>query len=254
MELGLEGLGVLVTGGAGGIGAATVRAFAEEGARVAIHYRSSREAAEQLARETGGVALAADLTREDEAEAVVAEAIAGLGRLDVCVANAGVVIGEDVPIWEMTVERFRAGVDGNLLATWLTCRAFLRHVRSTRTGSIVLVGSTAGIHGEAGHSEYAAAKGAINTGLLRTLKNEIAQIAPAGRVNAVAPGWTATPRTAATLDDATVERVTRTFALRKVATPEEIARTVVWVSSAAAGHTTGALLPVDGGMEGRVLW
>jgi 3-oxoacyl-[acyl-carrier protein] reductase len=154
----------------------------------------------------------------------------------------------------MSLERFRAGIDGNLVAPWLTCRAFLRHVRTTRTGSIVLVGSTAGIHGEAGHGEYAAAKGAINTGLVRTLKNEIAQIAPAGRVNVVAPGWTATPRTAPTLDDATIDRVTRTYALRKVATPEEVARTIVWASSAAAGHTTGALLTVDGGMEGRILW
>ena len=165
MELGLAGRGVLVTGGAGGIGAATVRAFAAEGARVAIHYRSSGEAAEALARATDGVALRADLTYEHETEALVAQAVEALGRLDVCVANAGVHDPQHVPIWESSLERFRAGIDGNLVTTWLTCRAFLRHVRTTGTGSLVLVGSTAGIHGEAGHAEYAAAKGAINVGL-----------------------------------------------------------------------------------------
>ena len=102
--------------------------------------------------------------------------------------------------------------------------------------------------------EYAAAKGAINVGLVRTLKNEIVQVAPRGRVNVVAPGWTATPMVAETLDDAMVQRATRTYALRKVATPEEVASAIVWVASPAAGHTTGELIPVSGGMEGRVIW
>jgi 3-oxoacyl-[acyl-carrier protein] reductase len=254
MDLGLEGLGVLITGGTGGIGAATVRAFAAEGARVAIHYRSSSGAADALARETGGVALAADLTVEEEADVLVPRAVAALGRLDVCVANAGFFDERPTPIWESSLERFRAGVDGNLTATWLTCRAFLRHVRDTGAGSIVLVGSTAGIHGEAGHAEYAAAKSAINVGLAKTLKNEIVQIAPLGRVNVVAPGWTATPMVADALTDAMVERATRTYALRKVATPDDVARAIVWVSSSAAGHTSGEVIAVSGGMEGRVLW
>jgi 3-oxoacyl-[acyl-carrier protein] reductase len=172
----------------------------------------------------------------------------------VCVANAGVHDPQHVPIWESSLARFRAGIDGNLVTTWLTCRAFLRHVRQTGVGSLVLVGSTAGIHGEAGHAEYAAAKGAINVGLVRTLKNELAQIAPLGRVNVVAPGWTATPMAAAVLDEPTIERVTRTYALRKVAAPEDVANAIVWVASDAAAHTTGALITVDGGMEGRVLW
>jgi 3-oxoacyl-[acyl-carrier protein] reductase len=254
VDLGLEGLGVLVTGGAGGIGAATVRAFAAEGARAAIHYRSSAEAASALARDTGGVALAADLTVEEEADALVPRAVEALGRLDICVANAGVFDARPTPIWESSVERFRAGVEGNLVTTWLTCRAFLRHVRTTGTGSIVLVGSTAGIFGEAGHAEYAAAKSAINDGLARTLKNEIVRIAPQGRVNVVAPGWTVTPLVAPSLDREAVERATRTYALRKVATPEDVARAIVWISSPAAGHTTGEVLAVAGGMEGRMLW
>ncbi len=235
MQLGLEGLGVLVTGGAGGIGAATVRAFAAEGARVAVHYRSSAEAAEALAAEVGGVVLRADLAIEAEADALVPAAVAALGRLDVCVANAGAFDATPTPIWESSLERFRAGIEANLVTTWLTCRGFLRHVKETGEGSLVLVGSTAGIVGEAGHAEYASAKGAINVGLVRTLKNEIVQIAPRGRVNVVAPGWTATPMVAETLDDAMVQRATRTYALRKVATPEEVASAIVWVASPRAG-------------------
>src|SRR3954471_21499653 len=98
MDLGLAGKGVLVTGGAGGIGTATVRAFAAEGARVAIHYRSSGEAAAALARETGGVALQANLRDEAEQEARVRAAVGALSRLDVCVANAGVWSQESLPL------------------------------------------------------------------------------------------------------------------------------------------------------------
>src|SRR3989337_987864 len=100
MDTGLSGKGVLVTGGAGGIGSAVVRAFAAEGARVAVHYRSSGEAAVRLPPQVGGLALAADLTVEAEADALVPAAVAALGRLDVAVANAGVWPSADVPAWE----------------------------------------------------------------------------------------------------------------------------------------------------------
>jgi 3-oxoacyl-[acyl-carrier protein] reductase len=99
METGLAGKGVLVTGGAGGIGSACVRAFAAEGARVAIHYRTSRERAEELARETGGMALQADLTQEDEVAALFEEAERSLGSVDVCAAVAGFWPREDEPVW-----------------------------------------------------------------------------------------------------------------------------------------------------------
>ncbi|HZT54099.1 MAG TPA: SDR family NAD(P)-dependent oxidoreductase, partial [Gaiellaceae bacterium] len=98
MDTGLAGKGVLVTGGAGGIGSACVRAFAAEGARVAIHYRTSRERAEALAAETGGVALPADLTREEEVDRLFEQAEAALGGLQVCAAVAGVWPREDVPV------------------------------------------------------------------------------------------------------------------------------------------------------------
>ena len=202
MDLGLAGKGVLVTGGAGGIGAATVRAFAAEGARVAIHYRSSGAEAERLAAETGGIPLQADLTGEAAADALIPAAVEALGRLDVCVANAGVWSTESVPVVDMSLDRFRHVVDGNLTATFLTCRAYLRHVREVGEGSIVMVGSTSGIFGEEGNAEYAAVKSGICFGLARSLKNEIVRFAPRGRVNVVAPGWTVTPMVVELLDEA----------------------------------------------------
>ena len=114
----------------------------------------------------------------------------------------------------------------------------------------MLIGSTAGRFGEAGHADYASAKAAIGQGLLLSLKNELA---PA-RVNVVAPGWTVSPMTEASLTDAVVAHVTATMALSKVARAEDVARTVVWLcSERAAGHVTGEVVTVAGGMEGRLL-
>jgi len=254
MELGLEGTAALVTGGAGGIGAATVRALAAEGARVAVHYHSSRAEAERLAGEIGGVALQADLRDEAAADALIPAAVERLGRLDACVANAGTWDPEDAPVAQMSLDRWRATIESNLTATFLTARAYLRHVATANAGSLVLVGSTSGIFGEAGHADYSSAKAAMTHGLLPSLKNEIVRAAPSGRVNLVAPGWTVTPMTEGELTQETVDRVTATMALRKVATADDIARAIVFLCSpVAAGHVTGQVITVAGGMEGRLL-
>jgi 3-oxoacyl-[acyl-carrier protein] reductase len=254
MDLALEGTAALVTGGAGGIGTATARALAAEGVRVAVHYHSSAAAAEQLAEEIGGVALQADLREEAAADALVPDAVAALGRLDACVANAGTWDPEDVPVARMSLERWRATLDANLTAAFLTARSYLRHVESTGGGSLVLVGSTAGIFGEAGHADYSASKAGITHGLLPSLKNEIVRSAPLGRVNLVAPGWTVTPMTEKDLTQETVDRVTATMALRKVATADDVARAIVFLCSPlAAGHVSGQVITVAGGMEGRLL-
>jgi 3-oxoacyl-[acyl-carrier protein] reductase len=253
MELIEKGSVVLVTGGAGGIGAAVVRGFAAEGARVVVHYHSSKEAADALAREVGGVALGADLRDEAAADALVPAAVEALGRLDVCVANAGVWPEPDEPVWELPLARWEETLRANLTATFLTARAFLRHVATTGRGSLVMIGSTAGRFGEAGHSDYAAAKGAIMTGLLLSLKNEAARIGDGVRVNVVAPGWVATPMSRSALEDrARVERALSTMALKKVATPEDIAAQVMALASdRLSGHLTGQVVTVAGGMEGR---
>src|SRR5437870_4049731 len=131
-----------------------------------------------------------------------------------------------------------------------------------KRGNAVLIASTAAVFGEAGHADYAAAKSAMAFGLTRSLKNEIAQLAPTtrdycgGRVNCVCPGWTIVPRTAAKLRDTkAVRRVTATMALKKVARPEDIASAVVFFASdLLAGHITGETIVIAGGMEGRLLW
>ena len=256
MDTGLAGKRVLVTGASGGIGAATARAFAAEGCRVAVHYHRGRERAEAVAAELeGAVVVQADLTREDDAERLFAEVVEELGGVDVCAAVAGVWPSEDVPVGELGLDRWRSTLDANLTATFLTARGFLREVERTGHGSLVMVASTAGLVGEAGHADYAAAKAAISGGLLRSLKNEIVRVAPLARVNVVAPGWTESPMTRGSLADETlVNRISRTMALRKVAQPEDVARQIVVLASdELSGHVTGQVVVVAGGMEGRVL-
>jgi 3-oxoacyl-[acyl-carrier protein] reductase len=255
METGLHGKGVVVTGGAGGIGSACVRAFAAEGARVVVHYNTSKERADELADELdGAVAIGADLTDAGQVDRLFDEARAALGSIDVCAAVAGVWPRADEPVWEMSLERWEDTVRSNLTVTFLTARGFLREVARTGQGNLVLVGSTAGRFGEAGHADYAAAKSALQVGLLLSLKNEIVRVAPRGRVNAVAPGWTYSPMTRGALDPAVVDRISRTMALRKVATADDIARAVVVLASdELSGHITGELVTVAGGMEGRTL-
>ena len=255
MESGLNGKTVLVTGGAGGIGSACVRAFAAEGANPVIHFLTNEERAESLAAESRGVALRADLTIESEVEGLFERAVQEMGRIDVLVANAGRWPSQDEPLWEMSLQRWRETMAINLDGVFLCCRAFLRHVESTKEGNIVLISSTAGVFGEAGHADYASAKSALAGGLLKSLKNEIVRIAPNGRVNAVCPGWTQTEMTKAELqDEALVARVTRTMSLNKVGQAEDIAHAVVALASdEISGHVTGEAITVAGGMEGRVL-
>jgi 3-oxoacyl-[acyl-carrier protein] reductase len=255
VETGLSGKGVLVTGASGGIGAACARAFAAEGARVAVHYHRGEERARAVAGELDGApVLGADLTDEQEVDRLFRETREALGRIEVCAAVAGVWPAEDVPVWQLPLERWERTLRQNLTSTFLTARGFLREVERNRAGSLVLVGSTAGIVGEAGHADYAAAKSAILGGLLLSLKNEVVRVAPRARVNAVAPGWTESPMTRGHVDPESVRRVSRTMALRKVARPEDVARQVVVLASDdLSGHVTGQVVVVAGGMEGRVL-
>lgn len=255
MDSGLAGKRVLVTGASGGIGAACAEAFAAEGARVFVHYHRGRDRAEAVAARIGGAPVAAaDLTSQEETDALFARAVGELGGLDVCAAVAGVWPTEDVPVWELPLERWEQTLAQNLRATFLTARGFLREVARSGHGSLVMVASTAGLFGEAGHADYAAAKSAIAGGLLLSLKNEVVRVAPRARVNVVAPGWTRSPMTREALDEGTLDRVTRTMALRKVATPDDVAQQVVVLASdELSGHVSGQVVTVAGGMEGRLL-
>src|SRR6266508_2515253 len=251
METGLAGKRVLVTGASGGIGAACAREFAAEGCEIVAHYNRGVDRAEALAAELRNVQLVpADLTDEEDVDRLFAAA----GPLDVCAAVSGVWPRYDVPVWELPLSRWEETVRANLTATFLTARGFLRGVAQRGHGSLVLVGSTAGLFGEAGHADYAAAKSAIVRGLLLSLKNEIVRVAPRARVNAVAPGWTESPMTRGLVDDAEVLRISRTMALRKVARPEDVARQVVVLASdELSGHVSGQVVTIAGGMEGRVI-
>ncbi len=255
MESGLRGKGVVVTGASGGIGAACARLFAAEGANVLVHFHRGSERADILSAELGGAPTAqADLTNEDDVERLFATARSELGTVDVCAAVAGVWPAEDLSVWELPLERWEETLRQNLTATFLTARGFLREVARNGHGSLVLVGSTAGRFGEAGHADYAAAKSAVQGGLLLSLKNEITRVAPRARVNAVAPGWTESPMTRGLVDADAVHRISRTMALRKVAQPEDVAAQVVLLASdVLTGHVSGEVVTVAGGMEGRVV-
>jgi 3-oxoacyl-[acyl-carrier protein] reductase len=232
METGLAGKRVLVTGASGGIGAACARAFAAD-----------------LAREIGAAhSVGADLTKEGE----VSELFQRAAPLQVCAAVAGAWPSEDLPVWQLPLRRWRETIDVNLTATFLTARGFLDQLEGD--GALILVGSTAGLLGEAGHADYAAAKSALLGGFLLSLKNEAIRKSSGVRVNAVAPGWTESPMTRGHVSDEQVRRLSRTMALRKLAQPEDVAaQVVVLASDRLSGHVTGQVVTVAGGMEGRVV-
>jgi 3-oxoacyl-[acyl-carrier protein] reductase len=258
MDLGLGGKAVMVTGASGAIGGAIARAFALEGARVIVHYNRGKERAERLVAELGPdhLALQADLTDEAGVQALFSIAQERLGPIGVLVANAGGWANEYVDVWQMDLVRWRQTIDQDLTSVFLTCREFLRVVQRERDGSIVIVSSHAGIFGEAGDTDYAAAKGAINAGLIPSLKSELARLASHGRINAVAPGWTVTPAVAEFVQNPDFVRDTlRVVASRRLSLPDDIANAAVFLSSdIVARQITGQVIVVNGGQDGRILW
>jgi 3-oxoacyl-[acyl-carrier protein] reductase len=263
METELAGKVVIVTGASGGIGSAIARRFADEGAKVVVHYRQNRAHAEALELpEEQALLVGADLTSEAGVRRLFASAVKRFGRVDTLVANAGSWETRDVPLHEMSLRQWRATLDAVLTSTFLSTREFFRCVARQKQGNAVLIASTAAVFGEAGHADYASAKAAMAYGLTRTLKNEISRLAPhtknycGGRVNCICPGWTIVPRTAGKLKDARkVRKITATMALPQVARPDDIANLAVFLSSdRLARHITGQTILAAGGMEGRWLW
>src|SRR5262245_53877051 len=250
---------VLVTGASGGIGGDIVRAFVREGSRVVAHFSEHGDRAAQLHHELGSlcVPLGADLTLEAEVERLFAEVEAGLGPVEVLVANAGYWPTEDVPLGQMSLKQWNRTLAVNLTSTFLSLREFCRHIakHQLQDPAAVLIGSTAAVFGEAGHADYAAAKAGLTYGLARTMKNEIARLAPRGRVNVVCPGWTLTPDRKSGLKPERVARVLQTIPMKKLARAHDVAMAVLYLASGhLSGHVSGQVLTVSGGMEGRLLY
>ncbi|GAB7366753.1 hypothetical protein MBLNU230_g0708t1 [Neophaeotheca triangularis] len=259
LETGLKDVHVLITGASGGIGYETALTFHNLGARVTAHYNTSPG---PLTKHPDILALQADVRSETDITTLFTTATTHHATpVAILIINHGIWPTTPTAVADMPLAQFRNTLDVNLTGAFLLSRAYLSALRaapvSTKAiANIVMIGSTAGKHGEAQHADYSASKAALMYGLVPSLKNEIVAMAPRGRVNAVDPGWVATPMAEATLGDrGFVERALSTTALRKVATTRDVARQVVVVASPElSGHVSGANLMVDGGMEGRLLW
>ncbi len=253
VSLSLSNKVALITGGSRGIGAATVRMFTAAGAKVAFSYQKAREQAEALAKECGASnchAIASNLMSPDSARTLVAATIKHFGRLDILVANHGVWPAEDVAIEKMTDEQWRNTLSVNLDSVFGLVKHTVAQMKAQpRTaapaGHIVLISSTSGQRGEAGHCDYSASKGAI----ISLTKSLGAELASAGiYVNCVAPGWVDTDMSRPALDDPkSGEEIRRTIPLGRVGKPEEIAAPVLFLCTEHAGFITGEIFNVNGG-------
>ena len=265
MDSHLRGQVVLVTGASGGIGSAIARNFAAEGARLVLQYHRGRSRIAELRKELRAaepLIVRADLTSEGDTRSLFGQSVEHFGRVDTLIANAGSWESRDVPLDQMPLRQWQRTLEGVVTTTFLSVREFLRLVAKQKRGNVVLIASTAAVFGEAGHADYAAGKAAIAYGLTRSLKNELARLAPhtrnycGGRINCICPGWTLVPRTVAKLRNPAVARkVTATMALPQLGRPDDMAHAVVFLASdSLARHITGQTLVIAGGMEGRWLW
>ncbi|MEZ5346336.1 MAG: 3-oxoacyl-ACP reductase family protein [Pyrinomonadaceae bacterium] len=243
----LQGKTAVVTGASRGIGRATALRLAEAGANVVVNYLSRKDDADEVVREAeksgvGAAAFQADVAKVYEAEALVNKAIEEFGGLDILVANAG--IWEGAPVNEMSEELWDRVIDANLKGTWTVSRAASEHFKKQNSGNIVIVSSTAGQRGEAGYSNYAASKGG-QISFTKALSNELA---PAIRVNAVAPGWVDTGLNDEVFNDADfVQRVVEGIPLKRVATADDVALSIIFLASDWSRHITGEIVNVNGG-------
>jgi 3-oxoacyl-[acyl-carrier protein] reductase len=244
----LTGKIALVTGGTRGIGLSASRFFARAGAAVAMVYRSRKEEAKAALAQvsTGGArarAIRADISREKDCERAVRETIRSLGGLHFLVNNAGIWPGgnvEDIPVGEWD-EAFAVNMRGTFLATKLAVPVF----KKQGFGRIVNVSSTAGQRGEAGHSHYAATKGAV----ISFTKSLATELGPSGiTVNAVAPGWVDTEMSASELSRGKRRReIEEGIPTRRVSTADDIGAAIVFLCSEYARNINGEILNINGG-------
>src|SRR4051812_25210426 len=240
-----EGKVVVVTGSGSGIGAATARRFAEEGACIALNGRT-REKLDRVAADLSPdhtLVHAGDVSDQVSAEALVAAAVERFGRLDVLVNNAGVV--PTGPFLEAPVDDWRRVMAIDVDGVFFCTRAALPHLLRTK-GNIVNVSSVSGLGGDWNMSFYNAAKGAV-TNLTRSLALELGE--KGVRVNAVNPGLTFTDLTQDRKDDAgLMQKFADRIPLGRAAEADEVADVIAFLASHDARYVTGVNLPVDGGL------
>ncbi len=244
----------IITGGAAGIGAAIAHAFCDEGARVVVADRDE-DSAKRTASTLGAnaIAMAVDVTNEDQVRRVVADAVARFGRIDILVNNAGIM--RKAYVKDMTEQLWNAVVDVNLKATFLCSKAVLPAMIERRSGRIINIASIAGKIGEPTASAYSAAKWGV-IGFTRSLALEVAQHEIL--VNAICPGPIPTAlgqqgwRDGAQVEgvdlDRIMARVGSRSPLRRLGTVEQVAKMALFIASDDCDFTTGSAFNVDGGI------
>ena len=242
---GIEGKVALITGGGSGIGEATAKRFAVEGGRVLVADLDA-EGAARVAGEIGAAALAleADITRPEDAEAMVERAVRHFGKLDVVHNNAA--SGFPGRIGDLDVESWNRTVALNLSGHFLVTRAALPAMLAAGGGAFVNMSTAAALMVEEGIGAYAAAK----AGVIALTRQVAVEYGRRGiRANCICPGAIATPPTLAFIQavDGVKERMEAANPLRRLARPEEVAAVVVFLASDEASFLNGATIPVDGG-------
>jgi 3-oxoacyl-[acyl-carrier protein] reductase len=209
---------------------------------VAVNYRSNAEAAEAVAGDVGGIAVAGDVADPEQAKALVERVERELGDIDALVNNAGLT--RDTLIARMSDEDWDAVLDTNLRGTFHMCRGVARKMLRRRAGSIVNLTSVVGLHGNTGQVNYAASKAGI-VGLTKSLAKELGNRGV--RANAIAPGYIDTELTGVLPDDLR-NLILGNTPLGRLGTPEDVAGAVRFLCSDEAGFVTGEVLLVDGGL------
>jgi len=226
---------VLVTGGNRGIGLAVAQAFAAQGDAVAITYRSGEPP-------SGFLAVACDVTDSAQVAAAFAEIAEKQGPVEVLVANAGIT--RDTLLMRMSDDDFSDVLDANLTGAFRVIRAAAKAMVRARSGRIILMSSVVALTGSAGQVNYAASKAGM-VGMARSLARELGSRSIT--VNVVAPGFIETDMTAE-LTDERKSTILEQIPLASLGTPEDVANTIIFLSSPAARYITGAVVPVDGGL------
>lgn len=241
---------MLVTGGSSGIGKAAAARFATEGARVVVNGRERKrlQAALRDLAEHGTVSgIAADVSRDDGAERLVAEAIAQLGRIDVLVNSAG-IDGAGAGALDLAPADWRRVLEANLTGPFLVARAVARHMAACG-GAIVNVASLNGLAAEPNFADYNSSKGGLVM-LTRSLALDL--VGRNIRVNAVCPGYILTPMTEGyAADPATGAAIRAAIPMGRFGDPAEVAAAIAFLASDEASYITGELLVVDGGRHAR---